>query len=80
MSKTDKILEVINDQPITISKIAEATELPQSLVSGILAALLRRNIIEREKVERISGTGPKMQWAYKKSSQTEKVVVESPVE
>lgn len=79
MSKTDKILETINDQPITISKIAEVTELPQSLVSGILAALLRRKIIEREKIERSSGTGPKMQWAYKKSSQPEKIVVESAV-
>lgn len=79
MSKTDKILETISDELITMNKIAEKTELPQYTISGILAALIRRGIIQREKVERISGTGPKMQWAYKLSPQTEKIVVESAV-
>jgi len=80
MSKTDKILGTIGNDPITINKISEITEFPQSVVSGILSALLRRKIIQREKIERISGTGPKMQWAYKIVDQNAEIVVDSVAE
>lgn len=77
MSKTDKVLETIKDDPITINQIATQTQLPQSLVSSILASLLRQKRIQREKIERTSGTGPKMQWAYKLLTQTAENVVDS---
>lgn len=77
MSKTDKILQTMGEEPITLNKISQLTEMQQSVISGILISLLRQKRIQREKIERISGAGPKLQWAYKLVAQNAENVVDS---
>jgi hypothetical protein len=76
VKNTDKILEIIaaaNDF-ITLKQIQDATEIKPGIVSGSLVHLCKSGKIFREKVERVSGNGPKMQWAYKTLEKTEEKV------
>ena len=80
MKTTDKILEIISSASdmVTLKQIQDATEIKPGIVSGSLVHLCKSGKISREKVERVSGTGPKMQWAYKKVAQTQENSLQSP--
>lgn len=82
VKNTDKILEIITNasEPITLKQIQDQTELKPGIVSGTLAHLCKAGVICREKVEKTSGNGPKMQWAYKIVAQTQQTDVDSSVE
>lgn len=67
MKTTEKILEFISAQnrPVSLKDIQEALDLKPNLVAGFLVALCKSNRVTREKMERVNGNGPKMQWFYK---------------
>lgn len=82
VKNTDKILEIITNatEPITLKQIQDQTELKPGIVSGTLVHLCKSGVIVREKVEKTSGNGPKLQWAYKIVAQNQQTVVDSSVE
>lgn len=67
LKTTDKIVEFITAQnrPVSLKEIQEALELKPNLVAGFLVSLCKSNRLSREKLERVNGNGPKMQWFYK---------------
>lgn len=67
MTNVDKIMGFISSskEPVTVKQLHEALDIKQSLLSGTLVMLVKTKRLEREKIERINGNGPKMQWAYK---------------
>ena len=67
LKTTDKIVEFITAQnrPVSLKEIQEALELKPNLVAGFLVSLCMSNRLSREKLERVNGNGPKMQWFYK---------------
>ncbi len=67
LKTTDKIVEFITAQnrPVSLKEIQEALELKPNLVAGFLVSLCKSNRLCREKMERVNGNGPKMQWFYK---------------
>jgi len=67
MTNVDKIMGFISNskEPVTVKQLHEALDIKQSLLSGTLVMLVKTKRLEREKIERINGNGPKMQWAYK---------------
>lgn len=75
MKYTDKIYEIISNStdPVTLKQIQTQLELSPGMVSGSLISLLKSGKINREKIERTSGTGPKMQWSYKVVDTAEKI-------
>ena len=75
MKHTDRILEIISNSadPVTLKQIQEQLELNPGTVSGSLVFLCKCGKVCREKIESASGTGPKMQWAYKLVDTVEKI-------
>lgn len=67
MNTTTKIYDFINqqDHPVTLKELQDALDIKPTSLAGFLVALLKSGKLTRDKIERASGNGPKMQWAYK---------------
>lgn len=67
MTTVDKIMEFIaaSKEPVTVKQLHDALDIKQNLLSGTMVMLVKTGRLQREKIERINGNGPKMQWAYK---------------
>ena len=75
MKTTDKIFEFVSqqDHPVTLKELHDALEIKASALAGFLVALCKSGRLSREKIERTSGNGPKMQWAYKVVAKSQQV-------
>lgn len=67
MNTTTKIYDFISqqDRPVTLREIQNALDIRVTSLPGFLTSLVKSGKLSREKIERVSGTGPKMQWVYK---------------
>ena len=72
MKNTDAIYEFIKNatEPVVMKQLQDALEMKPGILSGSLVSLVKSGRLVREKIERISGNGPKMQWAYKTVAET----------
>lgn len=82
VKNTDKILEYLGtkEENVTLKELQDALEMKPGILSGTLVALLKSGRVSREKIEKTSGQGPKMQWAYKIVAQIPQTAVESSVD
>lgn len=67
MTNVEKILQAIEniEEPITIKKLQDATELKPGILSGTLFLLCKQGKLTREKMEFEGKMGPKLRYAYK---------------
>jgi len=73
MKNTDAIYDFIKNatEPVVMKQLQDALEMKPGILSGSLVSLIKSGRLVREKIERISGNGPKMQWAYKVVANTQ---------
>lgn len=67
MTNVEKILQAIStiEEPITLKKLQDATELKPGILSGTLCLLCKQGKLTREKVEFEGRIGPKLMYVYK---------------
>ena len=69
MSNVNKVLEQLKQGPQTSTQVADAIQMDRSSAKVALLALLKKQLVKREKTDRV-GKGPKTAYRYELTNQS----------